>query len=422
MSSVIYDFRGEAMVKRLLSISLLFGLLLVGSSELYGEPANSCLDCHREKTKNIVDSWRKSIHSRVPVECQGCHGGDPQSSSKGSAHRGMSIPTARERIKICGSCHSREEKKYEGSTHDSNLLESIKEAPELFSHGVSITRIQQGKQPITGPECTTCHGFHNVLSTSNPEGPAHLISVSKLCGLVCHQKNYSQFIRSEHYQALRREKKAPDCVTCHTSHDNRIVSSEQLSAFCSSCHSPATNIEPSAPLRMKNILELTALARDSLSPIEQRIMTLRQGGWDVAKAELYVEEAKERLAQVPNHWHNMRQDVLYNDLEGIITTLKKAERQLQKTKLLWYVFVSVASAWFLVAFLAWFAFLRTRRYSLFLLASGFSFLFISMFFRNDLYRNGAQVAGAVLIALGVILPEIVAYSRVKRPISRGKGN
>lgn len=168
---------------------------------------------------------------------------------------------------------------------------------------------------------------------------------------------------------------------------------------------------------MQDILSLASLTQNVFSTAKKRVNELKSEGWDVSRAEVYLNEVKQKFKKIPFHWHSFNQQILYNDLQRILDTLNTTERELKELRLIWWVVVGIALIWAFISFLAWIAYIRSRRTGILLLASGFSLLFISMFFKLQLTRNIFQVAGAVVIALGVILPEISTFLQFKKPPS-----
>lgn len=386
------------------------------SSFALQQKLSSCYVCHLKSTPMVVKAWENSPHYNK-INCEFCHEGKPQQTKKEEAHRELKIPDTRERVTLCGSCHPEPTKNYMGSSHRRSLFNSLKENPHLFSGGISLDKIVKGRQPLTGPECTTCHGVHNVLATSNPEAPTYLRRVSELCGLVCHKSNYSEFVQSDHYQALKEKREAPTCITCHTAHADQVVSAPKLTQVCGRCHSPATGIVPQAPQQMQDILSLASLSQTLFSATRKRVNELKKEGWDVSRAEVYLNEVRQKFKQIPFHWHSFNQHVLYSDLQWVLTTLNTTQRELKELRLTWWVVIGIAIVWAFVSFLAWIAYIRSQKTGVLLLALGFSLLFISMFFQSQLIRSIFQVAAAVVIASGVILPEISTFLRVKKSSS-----
>ncbi|NOY54147.1 MAG: hypothetical protein GXP58_11120 [Deltaproteobacteria bacterium] len=111
--------------------------------------------------------WRDSVHSRMGVTCNNCHGGNPGKESKKAAHEGVydsmnpkssvyytNIP------RLCGRCHKHEFLEFKMSVHYRMLM----------TKGV-------------GPNCVTCH---DAMSTKVLR-PTQL---ELFCG-ICHNTKMS---------------------------------------------------------------------------------------------------------------------------------------------------------------------------------------------------------------------------------------
>lgn len=114
---------------------------------------NACVDCHASQSmkpayQEIVDEWRKSWHAQNDIACHDCHGGDPGDPALAMSHqqRGfLGRPAKRDIPDFCGRCHVGILKNYQESGHGRSL--------------------RAGRN---GPDCTVCHGSHNV-QTANIE-------------------------------------------------------------------------------------------------------------------------------------------------------------------------------------------------------------------------------------------------------------
>jgi hypothetical protein len=132
-------------MKHLLALALYGVLGLPGLALSQTLEANSCVNCHQEKTgSERVDrnffQWKDSWHASKRVTCDKCHGGKPQEKEAANAHAGMlegeGKKTASYYLKMdgrCGACHAGEYADFSTSTHYKFL--------------------QQGG----GPSCITCH-------------------------------------------------------------------------------------------------------------------------------------------------------------------------------------------------------------------------------------------------------------------------
>lgn len=134
------------------SLSLILALLwlcafLVGFSgsrpQAAPQNADSCIDCH--KSNRIVALYQTSIHGKVSIGCDGCHGGDSTQSDKGKAHAMNFIakPDTAGTLEMCGKCHSQPLEFFKSSRH----VAARPNAPRL--------------------DCAECHGVHAIGAASD---------------------------------------------------------------------------------------------------------------------------------------------------------------------------------------------------------------------------------------------------------------
>jgi predicted CXXCH cytochrome family protein len=211
-----------------------------------------CIDCHMD----LEGVELPHAEELEPVDCATCHDdvgevleagphggwpGDPLSPA-GSCIRchgthdvgSPSDPAAtssRERSsELCGDCHGSEARKVAASAHASVELD--------------------------GASCVDCHGGHAVPI---PRGNGLELDT---CGR-CHQQQREQHSRSLHGRAaLRGDRMAPTCVTCHRSHDilrHRDTGSPtaimNIPQLCGTCHREGTEVTLQHDIPQDRILE-----------------------------------------------------------------------------------------------------------------------------------------------------------------------
>lgn len=124
--------------------------------------------------------------------------------------------------------------------------------------------------------CENCHGGDTkdpALSMSRQRGfqgtPAYN-AVPEFCG-KCHIGILANFLESGHGKALRASRKAPNCVTCHGSHNIQKASiniiNEQL---CSKCHSYE---------RAKTMKQALFSTEKKIADLEQSLQNLKREGF-----------------------------------------------------------------------------------------------------------------------------------------------
>ncbi|MBL8211711.1 MAG: cytochrome b/b6 domain-containing protein [Bryobacterales bacterium] len=193
-------------------------------------PKPECSSCHSDINKMFV----MSVHGRERAkgntgapECASCHG---------SAHEVTSATTEAFRKTVpetCGMCHSEIGEQFQKSEHGKALTAGVKEAPTCTDcHGEhAILEKSRKDSPVnkaqirdtcarchgdlrlagrfglpadritsfdasfhglaakggsqTVANCASCHGFHTVLKSSDPNSMTHPTNLAKTCG-QCH--------------------------------------------------------------------------------------------------------------------------------------------------------------------------------------------------------------------------------------------
>ena len=122
-------------------------LMAAGGSMVGAQNATSyCADCHFANPdapdRQHIDAWSLSKHGLAQVGCERCHGGDPTTTERLAAHRGIlgsanpASPVHRTNLPAtCGTCHAGPFTQFQQSRHF-----------ELLTTG-----------DRRGPTCTTCH-------------------------------------------------------------------------------------------------------------------------------------------------------------------------------------------------------------------------------------------------------------------------
>lgn len=140
----------------------------------------------------------------------------------------------------CISCHNQETEGKSGM----KLQEAISENCVNCHTGAGFDyerSIHKGGE--YSPNCVTCHGDHYIAPTSDASSPVNMINISETCG-ECHAGQQKSFEESFHGKAVvLGSDNAPDCTYCHGSHDIlsgdnpvALISDERKSALCGECH------------------------------------------------------------------------------------------------------------------------------------------------------------------------------------------
>ncbi len=213
-------------------------VLLLIAVPLVAADNETCMECHSDneltterngRTFSLYVSefeFKQSVHG--DMECTDCH---QDADVDEFPHEEDLQPV------FCGNCHDDVQLDFDGSIH-----------------GQALNR----KEPYA-PQCSTCHGKHNILPASHPQSPIYKMQIPVLCG-KCHREgapvanvydisehnileNYSQSI---HGEGLFKKGLivTATCTDCHNSHkilphtyQKSSVSQKNVASTCMRCHS-----------------------------------------------------------------------------------------------------------------------------------------------------------------------------------------
>jgi predicted CXXCH cytochrome family protein len=218
-------------------LAFLFLLFFSFSGSICAQDDDECYACHgdrgftTERDGRTISLWvnqrrfSNSVHS--DLGCISCH------SDASAEHFLNDEPLAKVE---CDLCHTDAVEKFQDSLH-----------------GVALSR---GR--YLAPSCLTCHGKHDILSSSNPDSKTYVRNVPALCG-SCHKEgtpvselrtvaeghvleDYSQSI---HGDGLFRRGLIVTavCTSCHNSHDilphenpASSIHRANIAETCMQCH------------------------------------------------------------------------------------------------------------------------------------------------------------------------------------------
>jgi cytochrome b subunit of formate dehydrogenase len=218
-------------------IGALLACLLGTAAVPAAEYVDDCLACHAdpdlagrrggEAISVHVDAAALAASAHADVGCVLCH----------QDLEGAEIPHAEDTRPVdCGACHQAEALDHRRSLHG----RAVAAGDEL------------------APECTDCHGTHDIRSHRDPSSPTAVMNVPLLCGR-CHREgspvslvrdipqdrileNYSMSI---HGEGLFRQGLTVTavCTSCHTAHrilphtdPESSIHRDNVAATCATCH------------------------------------------------------------------------------------------------------------------------------------------------------------------------------------------
>jgi predicted CXXCH cytochrome family protein len=233
-----------------LNISILFLLILLGiNSNLAAQ--TSCIDCHLQlddQLKTPTDNMVADSHFKNGISCEGCHGGDADSSLAEDMEAAMNtkkgyigVPKRNEIPKFCAKCHS-----------NAAYMKSFNPNLPIDQYQQYLTS-QHGMKLADGDTkvaiCTDCHGVHNIQPANSATSKVFPNNVPETCG-KCHSdtdymKEYGILVNQQelyktsvHGVSLfeKGDRSAPVCNDCHGNHGAIPPGIASISHVCGICH------------------------------------------------------------------------------------------------------------------------------------------------------------------------------------------
>ena len=213
-----------------------FLIFLVSLFVASGALAQTCVDCHKKVTPNIVSDWQLSRHSQNEVDCSVCHG-DQHNSAKDVAK--VQIPTP----ETCALCHQTQVQQFKGGKHalawaamkamptahwqPMALMEGMKGCGGCHKIGLkTVEEIDDLKGYGAGfgvASCDACHTRH-IFSTQEARQP----QACRTCHMGIDHPQWEMYSSSKHgvrfllkqNGILPEAVAAPTCQTCHLQEGN----------------------------------------------------------------------------------------------------------------------------------------------------------------------------------------------------------
>lgn len=191
------------------------------------------LDDHSEKPKDgkladcylchasIAEEHRESIHGisislgiNEAAQCWDCHG----SHSVSPINSDSSKVTAINMVRTCGKCHDNSDfiKK-----HDL----SIKQPAKMYANSIHGKLVVGGSKEA--PNCSTCHGIHDIKNRIQEGSKISGVNVPSTCE-KCHKEITQEYKESIHWIGVKKGiREAPTCNDCHSEHGIQAISTEE---------------------------------------------------------------------------------------------------------------------------------------------------------------------------------------------------
>ena len=132
--------------------------------------ANGCINCHKDpifrlhnhKLYMYYQDWITSPHNEAGITCNECHGGNPKTTDKEAAHRGVLNPADskstvffKNQPETCGKCHAEVSKQFTKSKHY-KAVNQFQAAPNCTTCHRAMNK-KPYYHSIVDSTCKTCH-------------------------------------------------------------------------------------------------------------------------------------------------------------------------------------------------------------------------------------------------------------------------
>ena len=204
-----------------------------------GASSQTCVECHKTESPEIVTDWQLSKHSENDVSCDVCHG-DGHSSATDVAK--VKIPTP----ETCAECHEDQVKQHKSGKHAAAwaamkamptthwqpgaLIDGMKGCGGCHKIGLKseddMKKLKEEGAGFGVASCDACHTRH-LFSKKEAQQP----QACQTCHMGFDHPQWEMYSSSKHgvrYQLkqmgiLPETAAAPTCQTCHMQEGNHEV-------------------------------------------------------------------------------------------------------------------------------------------------------------------------------------------------------
>ncbi|MBI1937909.1 MAG: cytochrome b/b6 domain-containing protein [Ignavibacteriales bacterium] len=219
-----------------------------------------CADCHNYISNNLTNH-PKNVGATQKADCYLCHN-EIAKEHRESIH-GISLSEGIDEAAMCWNCHGSHDIKHVKSesskVHPKNIAETCGKChdnPKLAkkfnlampepgkTYSKSIHGVLVSKGRTDAPNCSTCHGTHNIKNKVQPGSTISAYNVPQTCG-TCHKEIVEDYEQSIHWiRAKKGFREAPVCNDCHSEHSIHTISNgnkrEEIKKIqektCIACH------------------------------------------------------------------------------------------------------------------------------------------------------------------------------------------
>jgi len=176
-----------------------------------------------------------------------------------------------------------------------------------------------------GVGCEKCHGgdplstdprqaHRDVLAPANFRSPVNPVNLVRTCG-ACHRANASAFAATMHQSlVVIGDRRAPTCVTCHSSRGVDVPTSAVLEARCAACH-PRGSAREAYPALMRQAVDTLNQLRTRAEALGPTVPGTGDRGSRVDRLGL-IFEARDILQEAVSALHRFDASSLTERLEA----------------------------------------------------------------------------------------------------------
>lgn len=187
---------------------------------------------------------------------------------------------------------------------------------------------------LAGVSCKDCHGGDPAKVKKEEAHPDHLSpddsssmvfykNIPATCG-KCHEKIYANFVQSDHYKALEKTGKGPNCVTCHGSVVTNVYYASIIVSTCVICHNQQTQNHP----------QIISVAEQILQRLNVSKGYLKWTSIHYKDEPGKLTEVKALYQHISDSWHQFHLETtdqdsvkLQSDLEALFNEAYEKEKQ-----------------------------------------------------------------------------------------------
>ncbi len=194
-----------------------------GKAKEKGKEAPDCIDCHTTHyVRNPLDSLSTINKRNVPNTCGKCHTLIKEEYFKGI--HGKALLKRIYETAVCNDCHREHDifspEDPRSALNPKNVVSTCEKCHAdvtiMKKYGVPVRQVEAFKESFHGialeygivksANCVSCHGYHDILPSRDPESPIHPKNLANTCG-KCHPRA-SENVAKGKYHVIPYEKEA----------------------------------------------------------------------------------------------------------------------------------------------------------------------------------------------------------------------